>query len=321
MPEYDPADCPLHYRRPYLTCANHGLPIDSYPDNKKADTGNNDVTIGAGQMADDVLQPEKNPTQQASPTIPELFTSGRFGTLHQRSEFDRFVASVFGSGGTFYYVIDLSKQQQPLQASPSIEAILGLAPRAVTFQAILDRVHPQDRTFATQAEKTALAILEKKLGPQQIKNYKVSFTARMRTAEGRYYLFNHQAMVLAEDNHGRPTRLLRIHTDISHLASHNNFKVSLLSLRGGEDFLNLDVLAKAEPAAELHANFTRREREILDLLAAGKTSVEIARVMSISPHTVKNHRKNILRKANCKSTSQLISQYISEGSKGVLHAT
>ncbi|WP_066960366.1 LuxR C-terminal-related transcriptional regulator [Microbulbifer sp. Q7] len=264
-------------------------------------------------MADDVLQPEEILTQQASPTIPELFTSGRFGTLHQRSELDRFVATVFGSGGTFYYAIDLSVQEQPLQASPSMEAILGLAPSATTIEAILDRIHPQDMTFATQAEKAALVVLQQKIGPQQIKDYKVSFTARMQTADGRYRLFNHQAIVLATDNCGTPVRLLRIHTDISHLASHNNYKVSLLSLLGGEDYLNLDVPAKAEHSAEMHAKFTRRELEIVDLLAAGKTSLEIARLMNISPHTVKNHRKNILRKANCKSTSQLVSRYISEG--------
>lgn len=53
---------------------------------------------------------------------------------------------------------------------------------------------------------------------------------------------------------------------------------------------------------------TRREREIIGELALGKTSVEIARHLSISPNTVNNHRKNIMQKLQCHNTAALISQ-------------
>jgi DNA-binding NarL/FixJ family response regulator len=44
------------------------------------------------------------------------------------------------------------------------------------------------------------------------------------------------------------------------------------------------------------ADLTPREREILPLLAAGRTNVEIADVLIISPRTVGVHVSRILRK-------------------------
>jgi len=43
--------------------------------------------------------------------------------------------------------------------------------------------------------------------------------------------------------------------------------------------------------------FTKRERQILLLIAKGFTSKEIANSLFISPETVKKHRKNMIHKA------------------------
>ncbi|MBS0447642.1 MAG: two-component system response regulator NarL [Proteobacteria bacterium] len=54
------------------------------------------------------------------------------------------------------------------------------------------------------------------------------------------------------------------------------------------------------PRAE-DIDFTDREREILGLLAAGRSNKEIARVLGISDATVKVHIKHVLRKLDVKS--------------------
>jgi PAS domain-containing protein/DNA-binding CsgD family transcriptional regulator len=51
-----------------------------------------------------------------------------------------------------------------------------------------------------------------------------------------------------------------------------------------------------ESAVSLDARLTRREREIVNLIRAGKSSNEIARALYISPTTVAFHRKNLRRK-------------------------
>ena len=51
---------------------------------------------------------------------------------------------------------------------------------------------------------------------------------------------------------------------------------------------------------------TRREQEIMVLLAQGLSSKQIAEKLFISPKTVENHRSNILRKLNLHSTLELV---------------
>jgi len=51
---------------------------------------------------------------------------------------------------------------------------------------------------------------------------------------------------------------------------------------------------------------TRREKEILNCIASGMSSKQIAIKLFISENTVANHRKNMLRKKNVKTSAQLI---------------
>jgi DNA-binding NarL/FixJ family response regulator len=51
---------------------------------------------------------------------------------------------------------------------------------------------------------------------------------------------------------------------------------------------------------------TNREREIIKLIAEGKSTKQISKTLFISVETVKTHRKNIFRKLNLKKASELI---------------
>lgn len=56
-----------------------------------------------------------------------------------------------------------------------------------------------------------------------------------------------------------------------------------------------------------------REREVLQLLAEGRTSREIATLLHISPRTVETHRRNIMRKLAIHSIAELTKYAIREG--------
>lgn len=76
--------------------------------------------------------------------------------------------------------------------------------------------------------------------------------------------------------------------------------------------LALNKFYQSEPKEinqDFLSNFTVREIEIIKLLALGKTSSDIAEVLFISPQTVSKHRSNILKKAGCKSSTELIHLY------------
>ncbi len=58
---------------------------------------------------------------------------------------------------------------------------------------------------------------------------------------------------------------------------------------------------------------TTREREILNLIAEGKSNKEIAGDLFISIHTVERHRANIMEKLNLKNTADLVKYAIRKG--------
>ena len=55
-----------------------------------------------------------------------------------------------------------------------------------------------------------------------------------------------------------------------------------------------------------YLNLTKREIEIIQWIACGKSSKEIARVLNISPRTVETHLSNVKNKLNCCKVVQII---------------
>ena len=58
---------------------------------------------------------------------------------------------------------------------------------------------------------------------------------------------------------------------------------------------------------------TRREKEVLELIADGMTNAEIAQKLFVSVTTVDTHRKNLLAKFDTKNTAALIKIAVSQG--------
>jgi two-component system, LuxR family, response regulator FixJ len=74
----------------------------------------------------------------------------------------------------------------------------------------------------------------------------------------------------------------------------------------------LAIDARARDAATQHAgladcigHLTPRERQVMDLLAVGKSSKAIATALNISVRTVESHRRTVLRKMNVSSAAEL----------------
>jgi DNA-binding NarL/FixJ family response regulator len=64
--------------------------------------------------------------------------------------------------------------------------------------------------------------------------------------------------------------------------------------------------SNVEPKLPLRSRLTPREREIVQLLAEGKSSKEVAVALNISVKTAETHRSNIMRKLEIHSVSELV---------------
>ena len=71
--------------------------------------------------------------------------------------------------------------------------------------------------------------------------------------------------------------------------------------------------AKMSPRSNDSVMLTRRQQEILRLIADGLTNREISDQLSISPRTVEVHRFNLMRRLRVRNVAQLIRQALHMG--------
>ena len=90
---------------------------------------------------------------------------------------------------------------------------------------------------------------------------------------------------------------------IDALRKHKYFVTSSLAQRVVQEYLSRD---STSPNSDIGEALTPREREILQLLAEGKSNKAIAQCLDISVKTVEGHRANIMRKLNFDSFSELV---------------
>lgn len=222
------------------------------------------------------------------------------------------ISSFFCPGPFYYYIIDFSTLSY-IYIHPNIKEVFGVAPESFSIEALIGRAHPDDIAHAANGEKMAFDFMMNHIPVEKRKKYKIAYCVRLKAANGSYKLFQQQALTLTLDEEGRLGKVLGFHTDISHITTTNNYKVSFIGLDGEPSYLDLDPLKMVNGVEPIRAPFSKREVEIIKLLAEGFIAKSIAEKLFISVETVKTHQKNILSKSGCKSTLELVSKCIREG--------
>jgi DNA-binding NarL/FixJ family response regulator len=77
-----------------------------------------------------------------------------------------------------------------------------------------------------------------------------------------------------------------------------------------------DYLREGQPASPLQA-LSRRELEVVQLVVEGRTSAEIAALLSLSPKTVETYRSRLMQKLGVKDVPSLVKFAIQHGLTGL----
>jgi DNA-binding NarL/FixJ family response regulator len=77
-----------------------------------------------------------------------------------------------------------------------------------------------------------------------------------------------------------------------------------------EDYIRV---LKQKGAVDTYDLLTSREREILQLLAEGRTNKEVSTTLNISPYTVETHRGHILQKLNLHNSAEIVLYAVRKG--------
>ena len=70
-----------------------------------------------------------------------------------------------------------------------------------------------------------------------------------------------------------------------------------------EDYM---LLLKQEGLTDTFDLLTAREKEVIQLLAEGKTNKEVAALLNISTYTAESHRSNLMQKLNLHNTAEIV---------------
>ena len=91
-------------------------------------------------------------------------------------------------------------------------------------------------------------------------------------------------------------------------AGHEDLQAGLRAVLRGETYLSpaLSHPSSATPVDRYTAGLTPRQRQVLELIALGHTSKEIARRLSISIKTVESHRTALMRFLNIHDLAGLV---------------
>lgn len=222
--------------------------------------------------------------------------------------FDELTNSIISTGPFSFFIIDFFDMSLS-NISPSLYEMHGFDPKTISFNDVLEAIHPEDIDFVVKAEAFLTHFFLEKMGREKLLSYKISYCYRGRLENGKYALFNHQALMLSMDDNGGYGKSLNINTRIDHLSHSNTYKISLIGLNGEPSFMNLSLDADSQNLKE----FSKREIDIIKLIGNGLNNVEIADKLFISVLTVKKHRNNILTKSDSKNTAQLIKNCVIQG--------
>lgn len=222
-------------------------------------------------------------------------------------EIHKRLLNIFQAGQHYYMIFNIYQMELEF-ISPDIKNVLGYEPDEVDALFFLDKIHPDDKPYFLNFENKLTEFFDK-LPLEKRGSYKFQHDYRIKTKTDCYIRLLHQIVAIEFDEKNY-YRSLVLHTDITHIKKEGTPCFSIIGFDGEPSYYNVQITEGLSKSFDL---FTKREKEILKCIVEGKNSKTIAKELFISIHTVNNHRKNILNKAEVKAPLELVSKSIKEG--------
>ncbi len=244
----------------------------------------------------------------------KISTSRKYKT----PEYFKRMAGLMAPGNSYYYIANFHTLELEF-ISDSVKDFTGEEPAQANLEKLLALALPEEIDAVHKKEQIIQNFFLNFLKPEEQLDYKICYTYRCKTYDGKKRLMLHQASVLSVSEQGRFVHVFSIHSDISHLSQKSTDDVSFIHINGGPSYYNVKSSSgdfdgkNLKQTKNLSNLFTTRELDILKELAIGKNVKQIAESLHISKHTVHTHKKNMLRKVDCQNSTHLVSICLAEG--------
>lgn len=259
-------------------------------------------------------EPGKNTDLIAFDDVKKIWYQIARNTTNDNFNFElqvhKYLLNIFHVGDYYYYIFNCGTASMEY-ISDSIKNVLHLNNCfEFTIEYLMENIHPEDLPYFLDFERKVTRFFND-LPPDKVLKYKVTYDYRLRTRAGEYKRVLQNTVTIQSDETGAVIRVVGVHTDITHLKKENGSTLSFIGLDGEPSYQDYARSADILPVTK--SIFTKRETELLKLLAAGKTSAAIASILFISKETVDRHRKNMLTKTGSGNTAELLMYATKEG--------
>ncbi|MEW4925756.1 helix-turn-helix transcriptional regulator [Algibacter sp. 2305UL17-15] len=219
--------------------------------------------------------------------------------------------------GPYYYFVLNSVSYEFDYVSDSVRDVLGIEPKEFTLEKLLSLYYPEDFQKLQEKEEIIGDFIYNYMSDRSFTDAvsfgKALYLKRLRYSSGAYKTILHQVMALNVSDDGKIQHSLVVHADVSHLNMPIDHKVSFIFDQGPSYYaIEKGSYFKLNETND-YTSYTRREVEIIKSISEGKDFNEISGLLHISPHTVRAHKRNILKKSGAKNSAELIAKCVREG--------
>ena len=231
-------------------------------------------------------------------------------SIKQHVENQILIDKILPDSASFFYVTEtpradsptpkyrfMGKQQESVSGYTNEEFIEGGA------DLWLNSIHPDEVDIVVDKVFKILMDTAADTAPEDRNKYKFQYNYRFKRKDCQYINLLEQIYLLEVDQDGRPALVLG-NVIIIGRGEELPIRASTKTITG--EGLTETLFSEVFPVANgAFLEITDRELDILRNLAVGKTSKQIGDELFISPHTVDTHRRNLLKKLDCRSVVEL----------------
>ena len=137
-----------------------------------------------------------------------------------------------------------------------------------------------------------------------LENIKASYPSLIMCGDGKNRWFLHQATIVKLDESNRPHIMMKLVMDIDDIKKEDNIPFVISKKNEGGSYQT--IFSETYVTSMNGEKLSSRELEILKMIKEGKTSKDIGQVLCLSVHTIKTHRKNMMKKLQASGAFDLI---------------
>jgi DNA-binding CsgD family transcriptional regulator len=211
---------------------------------------------------------------------------------------------------TYIYMHDY-RSNKYLYISPSFCNYLGIDYNIALndgFDSVSSHIHPDDLLILEKIlfKKITNFLAALPESDHEDPNYRFSYNFRIGKKDGTYISMSIVSKILGFNKKGKILIDFGMISPVNHILQTDKIILNISKSMNDLDYVTL-CHEEYNPEASTDLNLTDRELEIIQLLKKGMDSKAMADQLCLSQHTVRNHRRNILRKTNTNKVTELLS--------------